>query len=82
MQRQYKTQSQRIFDYLEMGIVLIENKSVSFMNHVFKKILLGKEGEPENLKLFRSRVSAQEFSLLEVMERDNNEIYEIIHLGP
>ena len=39
MSKKYKSQSQKIFDTLEEGIVVITDGSVTFMNNVFKQIL-------------------------------------------
>ena len=39
MTKEYKSQSQKVFDTLEEGIVVITDGSVSFMNNVFKQIL-------------------------------------------
>ena len=39
MAKEYKSQSQKIFDTLEEGIVVITDGSVSFMNNVFKQVL-------------------------------------------
>ena len=61
-QKLYRTQSQRIFDFLQEGIVLIENNSVSFSNNVFKNLLENFSGSTETIetiKLFKPRKGSE-----------------------
>ena len=56
MSKEYKSQSQKVFDTLEEGIVVITDGSVSFMNNVFKQILEPfnqQNKEAQDIKMFK-----------------------------
>ena len=44
MDKQYKSQSQLVFDSLEEGILLVQDDAVTFMNNEFKNVLTNFQG--------------------------------------
>ena len=53
------------------------------MNHIFRKILNNRDGDPsveiENIKFFKTKGSDEKFSLLDVLKRENNVLYEMLY---
>ena len=78
MTKMYKSQSQKIFDSLEEGIVVITDGSISFMNNLFKRVLepfKRQNKEIENIKLFMCNSGSEEsFSLADLIKKGESEI--------
>ena len=94
MSKEYKSQSQKVFDSIEEGIIVLTDGSVSFMNNVFKQILepFNRENqEIQNIKLFKNNKEESEedvdqniLSLGEIIQRSRSQrdnIYQMMSEG-